>query len=296
MKKRILTTVGIVLSLAVIAVSAFTVVYATNSEANIPSDTSMVKEVKLSETSEFETMITFEEHEASQVSSPALTAEVYERIETYDIEELTTLMANCEGRMGSANTMAEAARALGYEESHPVIILAQEEYDNAELDYQYYVGLMETAKWNVRKEEYPVATQVWLYLTDTMGLSDRVAAGILGNMMAEVGGQTLNLQPGLYGHSSHSYYGICQWSAQYFPAVQGKDLDYQLEFLSKTIEDEFSSYGRLYQSGFTYEDFKQIDNEQDAALAFAKIYERCNSKHYNIRLSNAVEAYEYFAE
>ena len=85
MKKRILTTVGIVLSLAVIAVSAFTVVYATNSEANIPSDTSMVKEVKLSEISELETMITFEEHEASPVSSPALTAEVHERIETYDI-------------------------------------------------------------------------------------------------------------------------------------------------------------------------------------------------------------------
>ena len=293
MKKRILTTVGIVLSLAVIAVSAFTVVYATNSEANIPSDTSMV-EVELTEESELETMVTFEEHEAPLVSTPALTAEVHERIETYDIEELTTLIANCEGRMGSATMMAEAARALGYDELNPVIKLAQEEYDNAELDYEYYAGLMETAKWNVRKEEYPVATQVWLYLTDTMGLSDRAAAGIMGNLMAEVGGQTLNLQPGLYGHSTNSYYGICQWSASYYPSVQGKNLDYQLEFLANTIEKEFSSYGSLYQSGFTYEDFKQMNNEQDAALAFAKIYERCNSKHYNVRLNNAVKAYEYF--
>jgi hypothetical protein len=293
MKKRIMTTVGVILALAVMGITAFTVVYATNSEANIPSDTSMV-EVELTEESELETMVTFEEHEAPFVSTPALMAEVHERIETYDIEELTTLIASCEGRMGSATMMAEAARALGYDELNPVIKLAQEEYDNAELDYEYYVGLMETAKWNVRKEEYPVATQVWLYLTDTMGLSERAAAGIMGNLMAEVGGQTLNLQPGLYGHSTNSYYGICQWSASYYPSVQGKNLDYQLEFLANTIEKEFSSYGNLYQSGFTYEDFKQMNNEQDAALAFAKIYERCNSKHYNVRLNNAVEAYEYF--
>lgn len=291
-------TVGVVLAFAVMAITVFTVVYATNSEANIPSDTSIVQEVTEQSELENETeMVTFEEHDAPLVSSPILTAEVHERIETYDIEELNTLIASCEGRMGSANSMAEAARALGYEEDNPVVKLAQEEYDNAELDYQYYVGLLETAKWNVRKEEYPAATQVWLYLTDEMGLSDRAAAGVMGNLMAEVGGQTLNLQPGLYGHGTNrGYYGICQWSAKYFPAVQGKSLDYQLEFLSDTIEDQFSSYGRLYQSGFTYEEFKQMNNEQDAALAFAKIYERCNSKHYNVRLNNAVKAYEYFAE
>lgn len=286
--------VGVLLACAVLGLSALTVVYATNSEANIPSDTSVVQEVELTEESE---TVTFEEHDAPLVSSPALSAEVHERIETYDIEQLNTLLAECEGRMGSANAMAEAARALGYEESNPVIVLAQEEYSNAEADYQYYAGLMETAKWSVRKQEYPVATQIWLYLTDTMGFNDRVAAGIMGNLMAEVGGQTLKIQPGLYGHGSNKgYYGICQWSAKYYPAVQGKDLDYQLEFLASTIESQFSSYGRLYQSGFTYEDFRQMNNEQDAALAFAKIYERCNSKHYNVRMSNAVKAYDYFVD
>ena len=294
MKKRMRQTVGVLLACAVLGLSALTVVYATNSEANIPSDTSVVQEVELTEESE---TVTFEEHDAPLVSSPALSAEVHERIETYDIEQLNTLLAECEGRMGSANTMAEAARALGYEESNPVIILAQEEYSNAQADYQYYAGLMKTAKWSVREQEYPVATQIWLYLTDTMGFNDRVAAGIMGNLMAEVGGQTLNIQPGLYGHGSNKgYYGICQWSAKYYPAVQGKDLNYQLEFLASTIESQFSSYGRLYQSGFTYEDFRQMDNEQDAALAFATIYERCNSKHYNVRMSNAVKAYNYFVD
>jgi hypothetical protein len=292
MKKRMRKTVGVLLACAVLGLSALTVVYATNSEANIPSDTSVVQEVELTEET-----VTFEEHDAPLVSSPALSAEVYERIETYDIEQLNTLLAECEGRMGSAHTMAEAARALGYEESNPVIVLAQEEYSNAEADYQYYAGLMETAKWNVRAQEYPEATKIWLYLTDTMGFNDRVAAGIMGNLMAEVGGQTLKIQPGLYGHGSNrGYYGICQWSAKYYPSVQGKDLDYQLEFLASTIESQFSSYGRLYQSGFTYEDFRQMNNEQDAALAFAKIYERCNSKHYNVRMSNAVKAYDYFVD
>lgn len=294
MKKRMRQTVGVLLAFAVLGLSALTVVYATNSEANIPSDTSVVQEVELTEESE---TVTFEEHDAPLVSSPALSAEVHERIETYDIEQLNTLLAECEGRMGSANTMAEAARALGYDESNPVIVLAQEEYSNAQADYQYYAGLMKTAKWSVREQEYPVATQIWLYLTDTMGFNDKVAAGIMGNLMAEVGGQTLNIQPGLYGHGSNKgYYGICQWSAKYYPAVQGKDLNYQLEFLASTIESQFSSYGRLYQSGFTYEDFKQMDNEQDAALAFATIYERCNSKHYNVRMSNAVKAYDYFVD
>lgn len=294
MKKRMRQTVGVLLAFAVLGLSALTVVYATNSEANIPSDTSVVQEVELTEESE---TVTLEEHDAPLVSSPALSAEVHERIETYDIEQLNTLLAECEGRMGSANTMAEAARALGYDESNPVIVLAQEEYSNAQADYQYYAGLMKTAKWSVREQEYPVATQIWLYLTDTMGFNDKVAAGIMGNLMAEVGGQTLNIQPGLYGHGSNKgYYGICQWSAKYYPAVQGKDLNYQLEFLASTIESQFSSYGRLYQSGFTYEDFKQMDNEQDAALAFATIYERCNSKHYNVRMSNAVKAYDYFVD
>lgn len=55
----------------------------------------------------------------------------------------------------------------------------------------------------------PVAQQVW----DAMkakGWSDAVCAGIMGNMMAECGGSTLDLNPYCHGDSGTSY-GLCQW-------------------------------------------------------------------------------------
>ena len=47
-------------------------------------------------------------------------------------------------------------------------------------------GLIMKQKYN----EYPVATEIWMFLKNC-GYNDYVAAGILGNMMAEVGGNTL---------------------------------------------------------------------------------------------------------
>ena len=41
-------------------------------------------------------------------------------------------------------------------------------------------------------KEYPAATVIWITLKEE-GFSDEVIAGIIGNLMAEVGGQTLNL-------------------------------------------------------------------------------------------------------
>ena len=47
--------------------------------------------------------------------------------------------------------------------------------------------------WNERKIKNPIATEIWLYLKK-QGYNDYVCAGILGNIMAEVGGQTLNIR------------------------------------------------------------------------------------------------------
>ena len=93
--------------------------------------------------------------------------------------------------------------------------------------------------------------------------------------------------------SSGNYYGICQWSKGY-SEVHGTDLYYQCEFLKKTIQYEFDTYGSKYQSGFNYESFINLTNEREAALAFAKCYERCNSNYYAIREDNATIAYNYF--
>ena len=136
--------------------------------------------------------------------------------------------------------------------------------------------------------EYPVATTIWNYLKD-LGYNDYVAAGILGNIMAEVGGQTLAIQPTL---SNGTYYGMCQWKMCYYPSVNGLGTEGQLDLLANTIEQEFNEFG--YVSGYSYEEFLNIQDEQTAALAFAKTYERCGSGSHSVRQKNATKALEYF--
>ena len=163
-----------------------------------------------------------------------------------------------------------------------------------ELIAQYTADANHLQFWRVRAEEYPAATQVWLYMKD-LGWSDYVCAGIMGNMMAECGGQTLDIDWRLYDHTGW-FYGICQWSMYYFPEARDLELEQQLDYLRDTIEGEFDYAGFCYYSGFTYEDFLEMTNCRDIALAFAKVYERCGSGSYSIRQRNAEVAYEYFVE
>lgn len=140
--------------------------------------------------------------------------------------------------------------------------------------------------------KYSEATQIWNYMKN-LGWSDAVCAGIMGNMMAEVGGQTLDLSRWSY-YSNNGYYGVCQWSKQFYPGVIGRDIEGQCDFLRDTIRKEINAYGSRYASGMNYEKFLQLDNPQDVALCFAKAYERCGSGSYGVRQSNAQKAYDYF--
>ena len=169
-------------------------------------------------------------------------------------------------------------------------------------EYQEQVSAIEAeearieAMWNEKSGEYPVATQVWRYMKEDLGWNDYVCAGVMGNMMAEVGGQTLNLQPYLYGHSGANYYGLCQWSSRYYPSIQGADVDAQLDFLASTVKKELDTYGYLFRSGLDYEAFCNLTDAEDAAMEFAKAYERCGSGSYGVRQRNAINAYKYFVE
>lgn len=168
--------------------------------------------------------------------------------------------------------------------------------------YQEQVNAIEAeearieAMWSEKSGEYPVATQVWRYMKEELGWNDYVCAGVMGNMMAEVGGQTLNLQPYLYGHSGANYYGLCQWSSRYFPSIQGADVDAQLDFLASTVKQALDTYGYLFKNGLDYETFCNLTDAEDAAMAFAKAYERCGSGSYGVRQTNALKAYNYFVE
>lgn len=169
-------------------------------------------------------------------------------------------------------------------------------------EYQEQVSAIEAeearieAMWSEKSGEYPVATQVWRYMKEELGWNDYVCAGVMGNMMAEVGGQTLNLQPYLYGHSGANYYGLCQWSSRYYPSIQGADVDAQLDFLASTVKKELDTYGYLFRSGLDYKAFCNLTDAEDAAMAFAKAYERCGSSSYGVRQRNAIKAYNYFVE
>ena len=142
---------------------------------------------------------------------------------------------------------------------------------------------------NKHFKQYPYAAKIWYYLK-SKGYNDYVCAGIMGNIMVEVGGGTLKLKPNAYGKG---YYGICQWGKHY-PKVWGKSLDYQCDFLEDTIRYEFKVFGKLYKKGFNYEKFTNLTDERAAALAFAKCYERCSSKGYAKRQNCAEIAYDYF--
>lgn len=219
-----------------------------------------------------------------------------ENLLNYTLEELKTLIDDYRKKQWEANEVVESAKKLGWPSNSEAIQSANVEWINAQRAIEVYTAryneLYEEAglaKWEIKKAEYPAATQVWLFMKD-LGWNDYVCAGIMGNLMAEVGGQTLNLQYTLCGKN---YYGMCQWSRGY-SEIWGAGLTEQCNFLRDTIQYEIDTFGKLYAKGFNFNSFLNMSDEKEAALAFAKTYERCNSKYYAIRQKNATKAYNYF--
>lgn len=210
----------------------------------------------------------------------------------YTLNELDELIETCRATQEDAHALADSARALGWPEDSEAIQMAKNEYYNAGLAIKVYTerkaDLEFELEWKERKEEYPVATEIWLYMK-SLGWNNYVCAGILGNMMTEVGGNTLDIRYWLKGN----YYGICQWSRGY-SKVWGANLKGQLDFLKNTIKYELNTYGYAYANGFNYEKFLALQDERAAALSFARCYERCGSAGYAQRQKNATVAYNYF--
>lgn len=145
--------------------------------------------------------------------------------------------------------------------------------------------------WEAKAAEYPYATRLWQYLKD-MGYSDVACAGILGNAMAECGGNTLRLNP--FSGTGEDFYGIFQWSKKYHPWAYGLSFEDQLEYFKNSVYTTFKNWGYKYADGFTHDDFNALESPRDAALAFAKIYERCADWTYERRLNFSEVAYQYF--
>ena len=103
------------------------------------------------------------------------------------------------------------------------------------------------------EEEHYYAAKVWLYFKQR-GYNDAVVCAIIGNMMIETSGGSLDLKPNVYS-PDRSHYGLCQWSLYYRPDIADLPFEYQLEYLEADMPDEFKTFGKCYKKGFTYEDF-----------------------------------------
>lgn len=130
------------------------------------------------------------------------------------------------------------------------------------------------------KADYHVAGCVYEYLRER-GYSEPVIAGILGNMMAECGGQTLSLQWNLYGGGG-SYYGLCMWSLRYGPDVKDRNVTGQLSYLTENIQEIMEQFGG------SYDYFCSIEDAGQAARYFANYYERGSGA--GVRARNAYQA------
>lgn len=123
------------------------------------------------------------------------------------------------------------------------------------------------------------ASYVWNYLANC-GYNAYAISGILGSMMAETGGQTLNLQPYIYGYyAGRTYYGLCMWDTIYFPNISGLGIDGQLAFLVKDLARKFPN-------------LKNAPDIYTAAYNFSVYYEKGGGT--SVRIRNAYTAYNYF--
>ena len=255
----------------------------TISEAYIPSETSSEEE-------------TIPEEEVIILENVEV-----ERVEPKTLEEANAALENATFRRDTAVAVYEGLLLLGYAENHPAVVLAAADIDNTEADIEYYTEQQairqEEYNWQVRAEEYPAATEAWLYMKNEFGWSDTVCAGIIGNFMAECGGcWTQDLDWDI--NTSHGM-GMVQWIG----GRRNQLIDLYGSNPSITDQLNFMRDELYGLNGVT----KQVTDSQldkimnaaspeDCAYYFACYYERCAEQHRYPRKGYARTAYEYFVD
>lgn len=184
-----------------------------------------------------------------------------------------------------AHEVAELMRSKGYEEDNPVILACQDWWQSEHKAEQEALELRIEYTTKSQRSEYPVAATVWQLLRES-GLSEPVTAGIIGNMMSECGGHTLDLMPYIY---THGFYGLCMWSLTYFPQVDAQSVPGQIDVLLDTLADNIAA------GGGDIDTFLGLTDARAAARYFSDYYERPASWSEK-RADNAEAAYKYFTE
>lgn len=148
--------------------------------------------------------------------------------------------------------------------------------------------------WAKRWEECPVATEIWLQMK-SYGWTDAACAGIMGNIMRETGGDTLEYITSNIYNKSKSHYGLCQWAKRYYPQIQPTETwtpstAEQIEFLRYTINNQKTLH---HSYGFTEEYLLTATDYREVAKKFCDGYER-PAENSTRRENNAKKAWKYF--
>lgn len=172
-------------------------------------------------------------------------------------------------------------------------IIMNEQYCRDYVTLLYYE--QQAAHFEKCAQEYPVATQVWLYMKNEFGWSDTVCAGIMGNLMAECGGcwtSDLNWQL----DKPHGT-GMVQWLGSrrtQLKQIYGDNptVEEQLEFMRDEL---YGTDGVTKQvTDWQLNKIMNAETPEECAFAFATYFERCAEQHRSIRKGYARRAYEYF--
>ena len=160
------------------------------------------------------------------------------------------------------------------------------------LHHTRYITLMEEkAKWAKRAEEYPNATRIWLYMKNNFGWSDEVCAGVIGNIMGEIG---RDMKFEKWNHDKP--YGMFQWLGQRrkdIHKIYGEEpsIEEQLEFM---YDELYGTDGvRKQVKDWQREKILTSETPEDAAMAFCRYFERPGGTGL-CRKGYARTAYEYF--
>lgn len=168
--------------------------------------------------------------------------------------------------------------------------------------YQEYKVLLEKeaeeAKWAARAVQYPEATYIWLYMRNNFGWSETICAGIMGNMMAEVAGGTLQYLS-RWDMDEPGGLGLIQWIGERRVDIRAKygyipTIDEQLDFMKDELYGSNGVCKQVTDSQLLA--IFEASTPERVAYNFARYFERCASFSYGIRKQYARIAYNYFVD
>lgn len=199
------------------------------------------------------------------------------------------------GKWGNGDRRKEALIKAGYDYNKI----------QKEIDKKYPKTTVTTTNATMKKQKsvklpsgkYPEAQLIW-DIMEGWGWSPETRAGIIGNMMAEVGGGTLDLSN--WDSNGGCGYGLIQWTSGRRDTIKRRygscpTIAEQLEYMKDELYGTHNTTQQVSDSTLSIIMNKNSQQSPEViAYAFASYYERCASQYREQRKGYARIAYEYF--